>query len=256
MNSLISNLSWNDSEAAFYARGLAESDYVAKVGPVLRRLLGAPVSLLDIGAGDGPFGRLLVGPQGRWTCIEPNNFLANSLARDQVHPPTRIIRDMWQNIALHSAGTHELVHDAVLATNVGGPIADTVPFVTAIRRLARHSFCWSVSAQNGPRKFCLSGFLPPELHGEDRTPGVDLILERLGTAHAPHRHDLVEWTFRATFADIDSAERHFRTQFAINDAPRSRLLRAWLHDNLIQTERGWMASAPKTSAVLIWRSGI
>jgi len=247
---------WSDAEAAFYARGMAESNYVEKVGAVLRRLLGRPTSLLDVGAGEGPFGRMLVGPDGRWTCVEPNRLMVESLARDQVHPPTQIIAGVWQNLPLRGLAADELCHDAVLATNVGGPIGETLAFVAAMRRLARHTFCWSLSAQNGPRKFCLSGFLPPDLHGEDVTPGVDRVLDQLTGAHLPDRQERVEWSFRTTFADIDAAELHFTNQFGLHDASRKRLLKAWLNDRLVQTERGWMASAAKTSAILVWRTDI
>lgn len=250
----VSSPIWSDPEAAFYARGLAGSDYAEKVGPVLRRLLGRPTSLLDVGAGDGPFGRMLVGPDGRWTCVEPNRFMVESLARDQLHPPTQIIADVWQNLPLRGLAANELCHDAVLATNVGGPIGETLAFVGAMRRLARHTFCWSISAQNGPRKFCLSGFLPPELHGEDVTPGVDLVLDQLGSECQPERQERVEWSFRATFADFDAAERHFIYQFSLHGATQQRLLYAWLREHLLQTDAGWVASAPKTSAVLIWRT--
>jgi hypothetical protein len=243
---------WSDAEARFYARGLATSDYVAQVGIALKNLLGDVPSLLDVGAGTGALGRRLVAPNGRWTAVEPNNFMACLLEREAAKASglRRVIRDLWQNLPRYPG----LVHDGVLATNMGGPIDEADHFVATLRPLARRWLCWTVPAQKGPSRYCLSGFLPPELHGEDEVPGVARALARLSPENAPDRIAFAEWTFRAVFPDCRAADAHFLTRFGGDDAARRRALRAWLAARLTPTAAGWVAEAKKTTAILLWRT--
>lgn len=243
---------WSDAEARFYVQGLATSDYLARVGAALTGLLGEVPSLLDVGAGTGALGRLLVAPRGRWTAVEPNNFMACLLERHAAAAPgrRRVIRDVWQNLP----SCPDLVHEGALAANMGGPIDEADRFVAALRPLARRWLCWTVPAQKGPSRYCLSGFLPPELHGEDAVPGVARALARLGRRYAPDRIAYVDWTFRAVFPDRRAADAHFRARFG-GDAAHRRALRAWLAARLTPTAAGWIAEAEKTTAILVWRTG-
>ncbi len=242
---------WSDPEARFYAQGLSTSDYVARVGAALKGLLGEVDSLLDVGAGTGALGRLLVGTRGRWTAVEPNNFMATLLEREAAKAPgrCRVIRDVWQTLPRHDG----LAHDGVLAANMGGPIGDAGRFVDALRPLARRWLCWTVPAQKGPHRYCLSGFLPPELHGEDEVPGVARVLARLGPGNAPDQVAFADWTFRAVFPDRRAANEHFLTRFGGDDSRRQRALRDCLAAALKPTAAGWIAEAKKTTAILLWR---
>lgn len=240
---------WSDEEARFYADALTTSDYAEKVGSALRELIGAPSSLLDVGAGSGVIGRALMGASGRWTAVEPNAYLASLLERGPGCRPYHVIRDLWQNLDRHG----RLVHDVVLAANMGGPMDDAAAFVDAMRPRAWTSFCWTVPAQHGPRRYCLSGFLPSELHGEDETPGHKIVLDRLGARLAPDSMTFVEWTFRALFPDAEVAEEHFARQFSLRHPRRRKELRAWVDGRLERVGSRWAAAVPKVTAVLLWR---
>lgn len=240
---------WNNAEARFYAEALATSDYADTVGTALRGLLGNIPSLLDVGAGSGVLGRMLAGAGGRWTAVEPNRFMAHTLAAGR-RPPTRIIRDVWRNLGRHE----DMIHDTVLAANVGGPLDCAAEFVGALRPLATRQFCWTVSAQRGPRRYCLSGFLPPELHGEDETPGVEIALEKLGDTFAPDEIALVDWTFRAVFPTKGEAEEHFAARFPVDDPAYRQALADWVAHHLERTRTGWVAQARKSAAILLWRN--
>lgn len=243
---------WSDAEARFYARGLSTSNYVAQVGAALKSLLSEVDSLLDVGAGTGALGRLLVGPHGRWTAVEPNNFMATLLEREAAEASGRhrVIRDVWQNLPRHDG----LAHDGVLAANMGGPIDDAGRFVDTLRPRARRWLCWTVPAQKGPHRYCLSGFLPPDLHGENEIPGVARALARLDPENAPDRVAFADWTFRAVFPDRRAADEHFLTRFGGDDTRRRRALRDWLAAALKPTAAGWIAEAKKTTAILLWRA--
>lgn len=245
---------WDDAEARFFADGLSQSDYADRVGDALCSLLGKVSSLLDIGAGSGVLGQRLIGNRGRWTALEPNNYLAGILDRYANSSPGRIgvIRDLWMNLTVSPAWAHEVV----LAANTPGPWDDPRRFLNTLRPLAQRVLCWIVPAQHGPRRRCLSGFLPLDLHGEDERPGVERILERLAPAERPDEVRFVAWTFRYCFADFTAAERHFRDCLDIDgDAhPLAGQLRTHLEQNLTITTAGLLASAPKRSALLLWNA--
>jgi len=239
---------WGDEDARFYADGLALSDYAVRVGSELKALLGNPASLLDVGAGTGVLGRALVAPGGRWTAVEPNGFLADTLESHAVRPADRVIRDRWQNLS----GYRELAHDVVLAANMGGPLDEASHFVSAMLPLARTALCWTVPAQNGPRRYCLSGFLPVDLHGEDTTPGIAIAIRRLGEANMPHRIRYVDWTFRARFENPSAAEDYFVARFAGGDSRRLHTIREHIRTHLEREAGAYFATASKTTAILIW----
>ena len=240
---------WSNAEARFYAEALATSDYADTVGSALKALLGDIPSLLDVGAGSGVLGRMLAGRDGRWTAVEPNRFMAHTLAAGR-RPPNRIVRDVWRNLDRHE----DMVHDTVLAANVGGPLDCATEFVRALRPLAARQLCWTVSAQQGPRRYCLSGFLPPELHGEDETPAFEIALEKLGNKLAPDHIAFVDWTFRAVFPSPGEAEEHFAARFPADDPAYRGTLADWITHRLKLTSTGWVAQAKKSTAILLWRN--
>jgi hypothetical protein len=243
---------WDDAAARFFADGLRQSDYGNRVGGALCSLLGKVSSLLDIGAGSGVLGQRLTGNHGRWIALGPKNDRGGILEHYASSSPERIgvIRDLWKNLTV----SPEWAHEVVLAANTPGPWDDPRRFLRTLRPLAQRVLCWVVPAQQGPRHRCLSGFLPPELHGEDGRPGVELILERFSPDERPDEVRFVTWTFRYCFADFTAAERHFRDCLGVDrDAhPLARQLRTHLEKNLTTTPDGLLASAPKRSALLLW----
>lgn len=241
---------WNDADAAFFAEQLAQSDYVAEVGGALRDLLGPLASLADVGAGSGILGLSLLRPGAEWIAYEPNAFMRGLIAA-AARPDLRLtLRETcWQALEGEAAGLAEVA----LCANIPGTTGQAAALYEATRRLARRALVWVVSAQAGPRTFCLSGFLPDELHGLDTTPGYRLTLEELGVARAPCALRLVDWTFTARFASRAAARQHFVRKLGIGRDP-DRLRRLDRHlDEALRPEGGqWRAEAPKRSALLLW----
>ncbi len=245
---------WSDAEAEFYAQGMAHSDYVERVGAVLRQRVGGAASLLDVGAGDGTLGAVLLEPGLRWIAVEPNAALRRRLAVTAARVGARltVVDGVWQEATAWNAPAC----DVVLCANIPGLVDRPRELLAAVQPLARRSLAWIVPAQAGPRTFCLSGCLPAELHGSDETPGVELALACLGDDLAPHERTMVAWEYRYPFADLAAALDHFRDRLTVRPgtAPERRL-QAWLEQHLEWRDGHAWARAPKVSAVLIWHVG-
>lgn len=242
---------WDNEAAQFYVRGLEQSDYVERMGAVLRPELAQLDSLLDIGAGAGTLAAACLAPNARWTALEPNQYLLECLARlrDLGNFRVRIEPAVWQDLPVLELPPHQ----AVLAANMVGPLDDPQRFWRTLAPLCQRRMIWTVPAQRGPRQACLSGALPPELHGEDETPAVDLILARLPKSLHPHRSSYAHWTFRYTFADFAAADAYFQGRFnPSGELQRRQALRAHLECTLEPGPTGLIAAAPKRGAFLIW----
>jgi hypothetical protein len=240
---------WPDDDARFYAEGLARSDYVQRVGGALVGLLGPCGSLLDVGAGDGTLGQRLIQPTSRLTAIEPNAFMARRLAAAMTARPRGeggVVAASWQDALPKCA-----VHDVVLAANTSGPWEDAARFLDLCRARASRAVAWVVSAQRGPRRWCLGGFLPAELHGEDERPGVEVVATALGAHRLPEATSLVDWRYRYLFATREEAFAHFRRHLSAPELEPA--LRRHLDARLVHVDGGWLAEAPKRSALLVWR---
>lgn len=242
---------WPDHEAAFYAEHLAASNYVERVGGRLLELLGPQHQLLDIGAGSGILGRHLLAPGGQWTVVEPNAFMRGSIQQLAVQPPSvelNLHAGLWQDLAqLPISPAH-----TVLCANI--PVCDgqAEAFLQQVRPLATHRMVWNLPAQEGPRTYCLSGFLPPHLHGSDMTPGYQLTLAELSANSQPDETHFTDWAFSTLFPTREAALAHFMEKLGALEGAALRLLERHLQDHLQQAHGGWLASAPKRAASLIW----
>src|SRR5262249_43251247 len=138
----------------------------------------------------------------RWTAIEPNRFMQSEVRRRGAAEPgwrIAVLGCRWQDAAPAALAGHAVA----LCANIPGLTDDPVPLLARMRAVADR-VAWVVPAQAGPRRFCLSGLLPPALHGEDETPGHVLTLAALGR-QAPRSMALVDWTFRCRFDGVESA---------------------------------------------------
>ena len=244
---------WPDREAAFYAEHLAASNYVERVGGRLLELFGPQQQLLDIGAGSGILGRHLLAPGGQWTVVEPNAFMRGSLQHLAAQAPSvglSLHDGLWQDLAalaLSPAPT-------VLCANI--PVSDgqAQAFLEQVRPLATQTLIWNLPAQEGPRTYCLSGFLPPQLHGSDMTPGYQLTLAELSDRWQPDHIHFTDWAFSTLFASPEAALMHFMEKLGALDGAAQGLLERHVQDHLQKVPGGWLASAPKRAASLIWQS--
>ncbi len=232
---------------ALYASGIDGSDYVARLAPLLRAALPRVGDLLDVGAGGGQLGAALRDPGAAWIAVEPAPVMQARLRA--LAPPPALVPAGWQEADLPDGCA-----DTVLAANMAGPLAEPVPFLARCRAWARRDVAWVVPAQAGPRGLCLAGCLPREWHGEDETPGVEIVLGSLPAGDRPAIVARVDWTFRATVPSVPGIAAHLADRLGLlaGDARR-----AALSDHLSpQAEAvpgGHRLSVPRSSAVLVWR---
>ena len=244
---------WSDRDAAFYAKHLAASNYLDRVGAQLQQLLGPCNDLLDIGAGSGLLGHALVQGGERWTALEPNAYMRRcigALAEQTAHLNLYLYPNLWQDIPRIQLDPA----DIVLCANI--PVADgqARQLLANVRPLARRALVWNVPAQEGPRTYCLSGFLPASLHRSDTTPGYQLTLEELGAQLRPDAIHFTEWQFSTLFTSYADALAHFQEKLGQLDSVRLGQLHQHLEKHLQKVAGGWLASAPKCAASLVWYS--
>jgi hypothetical protein len=231
-----------------YAVGIDASDYVSRIVPLVQRMVPEIGDLLDIGAGAGQLGRALRRPGAAWTAVEPAAAMRSRLAGLGDARP-RVVPHGWESASLAAKS-----HDTVLAANTSAPFQAPAAFLDRCRSWARRHVVWIVPAQHGPRGTCLSGCLPPEWHGEDERPGVDVVLSRLDPAQQPDAVVITPWTFVLPVGGIESLAEHLaeRLAWAPHD-PRRRALRAHLVAQCRHDARGSRLEVAKAAAVLVWR---
>lgn len=243
---------WSTRDARFYLEGIERSDYAQRMGPLVAKPLGGMASLLDIGAGAGTLPRTFFDRAKQWTAVEPNAYLAARLRelRKKEGFRLRVIEDVWQRLVCYRISRH----DALLAANTAAPLIDPLGFWQTLAPYARRCMVWTVPAQRGPRRWCLSGALPAHLHGEDEIPAVEIVLSRLPASLQPQEVTFAEWTFHYDFSDFVAANDWFQQRFNPRGLPeRRRALRAHLERTLIIVPEGVRAIASKRGACLVWK---
>jgi hypothetical protein len=230
-----------------YAAGIDQSDYVQRIHPLIARLLDPADDLLDVGAGGGQLGRALQPLAARWHAIEPSPVMRHRLNR-HFPPPATLIGSRWEDLPLDAT-----LCDVLLAANVAAPLVDTARFLDACRAWARRAIVWVVPAQHGPRGLCLAGCLPREWHGEDETPGIDLVLGALPPARRPDTVEYADWTFRSVVPDLAALAHYLAGRLAWpDDDPRRAPLLSHLQASACADQHGHRLDVPRRSAILHW----
>jgi hypothetical protein len=229
-----------------YAAAIDTSDYAERLAASVRRFAPSIGDLLDIGAGGGQLGRALRVPGRHWTAVEPNPNMQARLAR--LDQPPRVIRCGWEAVELPANG-----HDTVLAASIAAPLQVPGAFLTRCLAWTRRSVVWIVPAHRGPRGMVFAGCLPAEWHGEDETPGIEIVLGRLPADRQPHLVATTEWTFSGVFADLDWLASYIADRLGWARAdPRRSDMTLHLKSQAKPHQAGYVLQIPRKSAVLIW----
>jgi SAM-dependent methyltransferase len=229
-----------------YASAIDTSNYVARVAPLVRRFVPSVGMLLDVGAGGGQLGAALQERPFPWTAIEPSPTMRARLA--QLHTPPRVIPQGWEGAPVASAA-----HDTVLVATMPALFDLPERFLAQCRSWARHAVVWIVPAHAGPRGLCFAGCLPAAWHGEDETPGIDLVLRGLPAAARPDRIAFTDWTFSGVVKDLPLLAAYLadRLGWPATDERRAQLARH-LADQATSDASGARLDIPRKSAVLFW----
>jgi SAM-dependent methyltransferase len=231
---------------ALYAAAIDTSDYVAQLAPLVRRSVPAIGDLLDVGAGGGQLGGALRDSAHLWTAIEPSpSMQARLAALDQ---PPRLVSAGW-----HDADVTPDGHDTVLAATMPATMDEPEAFLARCRRWARQTVVWVVPAHAGPRGLCFAGCLPLEWHGEDETPGIDIVLRGLKPSSKPRNVSFADWTFTGIVPDLDELASYLadRLGWSAADDRRARM-RSHLALKAKQDVTGFRLEISRKSAVLVW----
>jgi hypothetical protein len=230
-----------------YASAIDTSDYVARVAPLVRRAVPDVGELLDVGAGGGQLGAALRDPLRPWMAIEPSSTMRRRLAN--LFAPPLIVAEPWTNadIGLKS-------HDTVLAATMPALLETPQAFFAQCRAWARRTVIWVVPSQVGPRGLCFAGCLPAAWHGEDETPGIEIVLAGLPHALRPHEIAFADWTFSGVVEDLGRLSTYLadRLGWPREDARRTELADL-LAAQAVPDAAGFRLNIPRKSAVLAWR---
>ena len=230
-----------------YASAIDTSDYVSRVAPLVRRHIRNSGRLLDVGAGGGQLGAALRTPGQPWSAIEPSPTMRRRLGR--LHAPPTIVAGDWQSAPIESRS-----HDLVLAATMPALFDTTGSFLRRCRHWARRAVVWIVPAHAGPRGLCFAGCLPSHWHGEDETPGIDIVLRQLAPENRPQEIAFVEWTFSGVVGNLPRLSGYLadRLGWPATDGRRAELL-AHLAEQSKPDAAGVRLNIPRKSAVLVWR---
>jgi SAM-dependent methyltransferase len=231
---------------ALYASAIDTSDYVAQLAPLVRRSVPAIGDLLDVGAGGGQLGGALRDSAHLWTAIEPSPSMQARLAG--LDPPPRLVNAGW-----HDADVAPGSHDTVFAATMPATMDEPEAFLARCRRWARRTIVWVVPAHAGPRGLCFAGCLPLEWHGEDETPGIDIVLRGLQPSSKPQEISFAAWTFTGIVPDLDELGNYLadRLSWPASDDRRARLV-ARLAGQAKREAAGFRLEISRKSAVLVW----
>jgi hypothetical protein len=229
-----------------YASAIDTSDYVAALAPLVRRAVPEVGRLLDVGAGGGQLGAALSDPARSWTAIEPSATMRARLGR--LRPPPHVIATGWEAADLPEGG-----HDTVLAATMPAFFDQPEAFLARCRTWARRGIVWVVPAHAGPRGLCFAGCLPSEWHGEDETPGIDIVMAGLTPSSRPHHVAFADWTFSGVVKDLGRLAAYLadRLGWAARDLRRAELERHLVAQAMADSAGARLVIARK-SAVLFW----
>lgn len=225
-----------------YAAAMDTSDYVPAVAPAVRRLVPEIGTLLDVGAGGGQIGRAL---STCFTAIEPSPTMRRRLAA--LRPAPAVLACGWKD-----ARVADGCFDTVLAATMPAWFDEPEAFLARCRAWTRCTVVWIVPAQQGPKGMCFAGCLPKEWHGEDETPGIELVLKALPPEQHPQKLEVVDWTFTGVVQDLGRLANWMADRLGWSaDVRRARLI-----DHLSAQARrdraGWRLEIPRKSAVCVW----
>jgi SAM-dependent methyltransferase len=229
-----------------YAAAIDTSDYVVRLAPVVRRLVPWTGQMLDVGAGGGQLGAALQDRAFPWTAIEPSAAMHARLA--SLASPPRLIATGWQE-----AEVPEASHDTVLAATMPALFDQPDIFLARCLRWSRRTVIWVVPAHQGPRGLCFAGCLPSRWHGENETPGIDVVLRGLAPESRPQEIAFVDWTFSGVIADLPGLAAYLadRLGWAAGDRRRPELA-AHLAAQALPDAAGLRLNIARKSAVLVW----
>ena len=144
-------------------------------------------------------------------------------------------------------------HDTVLAATRPALFDQPEHVLDRCREWARRTVVWIVPAHRGPRGLCFAGCLPQAWHGEDETPGLDIVMRGLSPVARPDQIGFVDWTFSGIVKDLAALSAYLadRLGWSETDARRAELA-AHLAAQARPDAAGLRLDIPRKSAVLVW----
>lgn len=218
-------------------------------GPLVRSLLPASGSLLDVGAGTGRLSLPVAQEGRRVVAIEPNDAMADELERlgARCSAPVTVVRRRWPEAAA-AAGRH----DVVLTANVVYDVGDIAPFLETLQGSATRAVVLELTRRHPWHG--LRGYYRT-LHGVHLPDGptvddlVAVVAEILGLV--PQRRD---WPSprSPTFETRAALLELYRTRLCLPE-DRSAELAELIGDDIEETTAGvFVLRTPPAGMSTLW----
>ena len=201
-----------EAAAQLYLQIVEESDYAERLAPVIG---GDFRDVLDVGAGNGALTRRCLGRPARWLAVEPGTAQGEALARlrpglagqgiDFAH-----LAMSWQRLPAAIAA------ETVFSFNLDAAQDEARALFDNLAGRCRREMIWVVPAQ-AASSLALTGLLPPELQGGDRTPPVERTLAALAREQQPNGVDFVDWTCRLRFNSRELVARQLLERLDVGE---------------------------------------
>ncbi len=215
---------------------------------VVRELLGASGTLLDVGAGTGRLSVPIAGEGFPVTAVEPDEAMAEGLAAEakELGITVRRVAAMWPDAA-GEAGPH----DVVLCANVVYNVPDLPPFLKALHAAAVRGVVVELTPSH-PWTHLTSYYRAVHDHQLPVVPTADtfcdVVTETLGIT--PER---IDWSRGGVhrFADLQELIAYYGRRLLVPAERAEELMRVLGPD--VREEDGWLVLGdPVRPSVTVW----
>lgn len=239
---------WDEDKIRWYAAALEAGDYPRVFMPLLQGMLDFHSTVLEVGAGIGPFALMLAAKVQRVTALEPCGLALEHLrttAQARGIANMECVESTWEDWPGEP-------HDAIIASYVGKRVAADEASLLKMNSLARRAVVLVGPVEAVKRDFgidVLLASLGRESAARGGTAGDSRrALERLGI---PFSSRTYTYEFGQPFSSLDEAVTFFARHFQLTPHELDRT-RSFLEKRLVPRDQGYYLPGTRTSDVVYW----
>ena len=242
------SFTWTEDKIEWFARALEIGEYPTVFLPILNTMLDTESTVLEIGAGIGPFARMLAGKVRSVTALEPSG-LALSHLKDTSFAKGILnifcIESTWENWQGEE-------HDVVIASYVGESIVGSEQSLIRINSLARRGVVLIAPFGRSKTNFGIDSLY--KILGREPpfrmrcSQDTQMILRELGVCFQSAKYT---YEFGQPLQSVDEGVRFMSAyhEFALEELDA---VRDFVREKVIETDSGYYFPSSRTSLVLYW----
>ncbi len=240
---------WDDDKVRWYAAALQAGEYPRVFAPLLEDMLCPGATVLEVGAGIGPFALMLAPGVQRVTALDPSRLaLAHLRARARARGIENIacVESTWEDWPGEP-------HDLIIASYVGRRIAQDEVSLLKMDSLARQAVVLVCPVEAVKREFGVDVLLD-SLGREPVTRAGTAedsrrALARLGIPVSSRRYT---YEFGQPLESIEEGTRFLARYFDLREPHELDAARRFLEARLVRRGGRYYLPGARTSEVLYW----